>query len=110
MDKEVVICCDIDDTLWDLLFYWVKYNNYLHNCGDVRYQLLDEDLNNYTTWSMSDKFINKNTIVSTPGIPLGIEKEKVEDKGGIFIHDVLEIGVVVMALGALKKGSIVYES
>lgn len=59
---------------------------------------------------ISDKFINKNTIVSTPGIPLGIEKEKVEDKGGIFIHDVLEIGVVVMALGALKKGSIVYES
>ena len=57
MDKEVVVCCDIDDTLWDLLFYWVKYNNYLHNCGDVRYQLLDEDLNNYTTWSMSDKFI-----------------------------------------------------
>lgn len=59
MSKKVVVCCDIDDTLWDLLFYWIKYNNYLHNCGDTRYQLLDEDLNNYTTWSMSDKFIDK---------------------------------------------------
>lgn len=50
---------------------------------------------------ISDEYITKNTIISTPGIPLGIERCDVEKKGGILIHDVLEIGVVVMALGAL---------
>lgn len=50
---------------------------------------------------ISDEYIDNNTIISTPGIPLGIEKCDVEKKGGTLIHDVLEIGVVVMALGAL---------
>ena len=61
MSKKVVICCDIDDTLWDLLFYWIKYNNYLHNCGDYRYQLLDENLNAYTSWTLTHKFNNEKS-------------------------------------------------
>ena len=61
MSKKVVVCCDIDDTLWDLLFYWIKYNNYLHNCGDYRYQLLDENLNVYTSWALTHKFNNEKS-------------------------------------------------
>lgn len=50
---------------------------------------------------ISPKYINEDTIISTPGIPLGIEKSAVERQGGLLIHDVLEIGVAVMALGAI---------
>ena len=61
MNKKVIICCDIDDTLWDLLFYWIKYNNYLHSHGDTRYQLLNEDLNDYMSWNLANKFNNERS-------------------------------------------------
>ena len=59
MNKKVIVCCDIDDTLWDLLPHWIKYNNYLYNQGNTEYQLLSENLNDYTTWDLSNKFNNE---------------------------------------------------
>lgn len=59
--NNVRIFCDIDDTLWDLLPYWINYNNveYMSYYPDTpQCEYLSTDLNEYTSWDMSDKFSN----------------------------------------------------
>ena len=60
-NNKIRIFCDIDDTLWDLLPYWINYNNveYMSYYPDTpQCEYLSTDLNEYTSWDMSDKFSN----------------------------------------------------
>ena len=57
--NNVRIFCDIDDTLWDLLPYWIEYNNiqYFSYYPDTpKCEYMTKDLNEYDNWDMSDKF------------------------------------------------------
>lgn len=59
--NKVRIFCDIDDTLWDLLPYWVQFNNKQHYKYPDKYDKLSTDYSTYTTWEFNDKFSNNST-------------------------------------------------
>ena len=47
--------------------------------------------------------IKPHTIVSAPGMPLGLDRSALAAIGDRLLHDPLQIGVATMLVGALKE-------
>ena len=54
--NKVRIFCDIDDTLWDLLKYWIELNNKMHITYPTDYDKLSTDYSTYTSWKFDNVF------------------------------------------------------
>ena len=54
--NKVRIFCDIDDTLWDLLKYWIELNNKMYVIYPTDYDKLSTDYSTYKSWKFDNVF------------------------------------------------------
>ncbi|NJE28359.1 3-methylornithyl-N6-L-lysine dehydrogenase PylD [Megamonas funiformis] len=97
-----VILYDIDEEKSNLL----KNEEHVKIVSNITQALKENNIYFEATTALNvikDEYIDENTIIAAPGIPLGISKKVFDNYKDNVIHDALEIGVASMVFFALRR-------